>query len=154
MQVQTKCLPTFSVNLNHWFRGCGRSAFGLRIQSPNFEALTDQSKFDVDFATSLTSFTYHSMVSSADEPDTIIIPNKVLVNNKYQSLIALKYKRHPEAQCTHFSAFTPVRTGMSSTAWGQDDDQISRERRALKMSEVNNMSNMSEAYRQAAHEKR
>ena len=45
--------------------------------------------------------------------------------------------------------------GMSSTAWGQDDDRKSREeRRALKMSEVNNMSNMSEAYRQAAHEKR
>ncbi len=45
--------------------------------------------------------------------------------------------------------------GMSSTAWGQDDDRKSREeRRALKMSEVNNMSNMSEAYRQAAHDKR
>ncbi len=45
--------------------------------------------------------------------------------------------------------------GASSTAWAQENDRKSREeRRALKMSEVNNQTNMSEAYRQAAHEKR
>ncbi len=45
--------------------------------------------------------------------------------------------------------------GASTSAWGQESDRKSREeRRALKMSEVNNQTNMSEAYRQAAHEKR
>lgn len=45
--------------------------------------------------------------------------------------------------------------GLSTSAWAQEDERKSREeRRALKMSEVDNQSNMSEAYRQAAHEKR
>jgi tetratricopeptide (TPR) repeat protein len=45
--------------------------------------------------------------------------------------------------------------GFSNTAWLQEDDRKSREeRRALKMSDVNNQTTMSEAYRQAAHEKR
>ena len=45
--------------------------------------------------------------------------------------------------------------GLSTSVWAEEDDRKNREeRRALKMSEVDQTANISEAYRQAAHEKR
>ena len=117
-----KCWPTFlSQSQIIGFEVVDAQRLDYEYKASNFEALTDQSKFDVDFATSpdLIYWPFNGEFWADELGYYNYTEQSSCQITQYQSLIALKYKGIRRHNARIFPLFTPrSRTGYVQYSMG------------------------------------